>query len=95
LEVHRSGSRVTGTVVIELQFNTKKISFWTSFMKRTLTSLTISFPDPNFMKRPLTSLTISVPDPKLTISDLDLDPQVENQEFRIRIWILDLDPSVD
>jgi len=32
----------------------------------------------------------SVPDPKLIISDLD--PQIENQEFRIRI--LDPDPSV-
>ena len=34
----------------------------------------------------------SVPDPKLIISDPDTDPQIENQEFRIRI--LDLDPSV-
>jgi len=30
----------------------------------------------------------SVPDPKLIISDPDLDPQIENQEFRIRIRIL-------
>ena len=34
----------------------------------------------------------SVPDPKLIISDPD--PLIENQEFRIRIRILDPDPSV-
>jgi len=38
----------------------------------------------------------SVPDPKLIISDLDTDPdpQIKNQEFRIRIRILNPDPSV-
>jgi len=35
----------------------------------------------------------SVPDPKLIISEPDPDPQIENQEFRIRI--LDSDPSVN
>jgi len=39
-------------------------------------------------------LQISVPDPKL-ISDPDPDPQIENQKFRIRIQILDSDPSVN
>jgi len=34
----------------------------------------------------------SVPDPKLIISDPD--PQTENQEFQIRIRILDPDTSV-
>jgi len=33
------------------------------------------------------SVLCSVPDPKLIISDLDPDPQIENQEFRIRIQI--------
>jgi len=47
-----------------------------------------SVPDPK--------LIISDPDPKLIISDPDPDPQIENQEFRIRIQIriLDPDPSV-
>jgi len=36
-----------------------------------------------YLKYPL--LLLSVPDPKLIISDLDPDPQIENQEFRIRI----------
>jgi len=35
----------------------------------------------------------SVPDPKLIISNPD--PQIENQAFRIRIRILDPDPSVN
>jgi hypothetical protein len=35
----------------------------------------------------------SVPDPKLIISDPDPDPQIENQEFQIRI--LDPDASVN
>jgi len=37
----------------------------------------------------------SVPDPKLIILKLDPDPQIENQEFRIRIQILIPDPSVN
>jgi len=37
-------------------------------------------------------LKCSVRDPKLII--LDPDPQIENQEFRIRIRTLDSDPSV-
>jgi len=41
----------------------------------------------------LTGAKPSVPDPKLIISDPD--PQFENQEFRIRIQILDPDPSVN
>jgi hypothetical protein len=44
-------------------------------------------------------LVSSVPDPKLIISDPGPDPPIENQEFwiwiRIRIWILDPDPSVN
>jgi len=41
----------------------------------------------------LSSSPSSVPDPKLIISDPD--PQIENQEFRIRIRIMDPDPSVN
>jgi len=34
----------------------------------------------------------SIPDPKLFNTDVDLDPQIENQEFRI--CILTADPSL-
>ena len=39
------------------------------------------------------TVIFSVLDPKLITSDPD--PQIENQEFRIRIRILDPDPSVN
>jgi len=51
------------------------------------------FPDPGSGSRIRPLLLSSVPDPKLIISDPDPDPQIENQEFRIRI--LDPDPSMN
>ena len=37
------------------------------------------------VREELASIVSNVPDPKLIISDLD--PQIENQEFRIRILL--------